>query len=222
MKLQKGLLLGLFSVLVISGLTVGAQEPTVVAVAGTRLRVQFDTPVGTASSRVNEGVEVHLLQPVESAGRVVLPAGTILSGRVLAVHKGDKHSRTFPMLRLGITHALLPDGRSVPASASLADLGITMYVDSEGVATPEKPTKGGDVAVPVVTGAAGAGVGAAAGGGKGAAEGAAIGAAIGILGDLAAHSAQWGDFTLKKGRKAWLRLDADLEVPLALNPSGSH
>ena len=222
MKLQKGLLLGIFSVLAVSVLPAAAQEPTVVAVAGTRLRVQFNIPVGTAISRVNDGVEVHLLQPVESEGRVVLPAGTILSGRVLAVHKGDKHTRTFPMLRLGFTQALLPDGRSLPARASLADLGISMEVDSEGVATPQKPTKGGDVAVPLGTGAAGAGIGAAAGGSKGAAEGGAIGAAVGILGDLAAHSVQWDDFTLKKGRKAWFRLDADLEVPLGVNPSSSR
>jgi hypothetical protein len=48
------------------------------------------------------------------------------------------------------------------------------------------------------------------------------GAGVGILRDLAAHSAHWEDFTLKKGRKAWFRLDDDLEVPLGVDPSTSR
>ena len=62
------------------------------------------------------------------------------------------------------------------------------------------------------TAGVGAGVGAIAGGGRGAAEGAAIGAGIGILGDLLTRNDAYWDFTLNRGRKAWLRLDADLAV----------
>jgi hypothetical protein len=116
------------------------------------------------------------------------------------------------MLRLSFENLTLPAGRSFPCNASLENLGITMQVDSEGAATPAETSEGGDVAVPVTTGAAGAGIGAIAGGGKGAGIGAGIGTGIGILSDLAAHSAQWQDFTLKKGRNAWLRLDADLAL----------
>jgi hypothetical protein len=194
-----------------------AEEAPPTVMAGTKLRVEFNNEVGTGISRVGDGVEVHLLKAVEAEGREVLPAGTVLSGRVLAVHKGDKHRKAFPMIRLGFTRATLPDGRSFPANASLADLGVNEYVDSEGAASTKPVTKGGEVAVPVTTGAAGAGIGAAAGGGKGAGEGAAIGGAIGVLGDVAARSAQWDDFKLKRGRKAWLRLDEDL----ALAPSAT-
>lgn len=45
------------------------------------------------------------------------------------------------------------------------------------------------------------------------ATGAAIGTGIGVLGDLASRGIEEEDITLKKGRKAWLRLDTDLEVP---------
>lgn len=196
------------------------QEAQPAVMAGTKLRVQFNSEVGTAISRVNDGVEVHLLKPVEAQGRDALPVGTVLSGRVLGVRKGDKHTKTFAMIRLGFTRVTLPDGRSFPMQASLADLGVSEYVDSEGAASTNPPTKGGDVAVPVTTGAAGAGIGGIAGGGKGAAIGAGVGGAIGVLSDLAAHSLQWDDFTLKKGRKAWLRLDQDLTLAVS-NPTAA-
>jgi hypothetical protein len=131
---------------------------------------------------------------------------------VLAARKGDKHTKTYPMIRLGFTRVTLPDGQSFPVQASLADLGVDVYVDSEGAASTVPPTKAGDIVVPATTTAAGAGIGGIAGGKKGAAMGAGIGAAAGILMDLGDHFAQWYDFTLKKGRKAWLRLDGDLSL----------
>ena len=199
--------------LLLSRLPLCAQESPFVLAAGTRLRVEFNTAVGTAISRPNDGVEVRLLKPATAAGREILPVGTVLTGRVLAARKGDKHTKTYPMIRLGFTRVTLPDGRSFPVEASLADLGLDVYVDSEGAASTVAPTKAGDIVVPATTTAAGAGIGGIAGGGKGAAIGAGVGGAIGLLGDLSAHIAQWYDFTLKRGRKAWLRLDADLEVP---------
>lgn len=207
------------SLLTASGLL--GQESAITVTAGTRLRVQFNTEVGTGISRVNDGVEAHLLKPVEVAGHEVLPVGTVLSGRVLAVRKGDKHTKIYAMIRLGFIRVALPKGRSFPIEASLADLGVSEYVDSEGAASTKPPTKAGDIAVPVTTGAAGAGIGAIGGGAKGAEIGAGVGAAVGVLSDLAAHSLQWDDFKLKRGRKAWLRLDQDvvLALPVALEKS---
>jgi hypothetical protein len=218
MDSRKDLVLRIVSVLCLAAASLWSQGPPLTVPAGTRLRVQFDTPAGSAISRVNDGVEVHLLKPVVVAGREVLPAGAWLSGRVLAARAGNKKARTFPMLRLGFERLTLPDGRTAPIGASLADLGMMLKVDSEGAAMPPEATTGQDVAVAGTSGAIGAGIGGIAGGGKGAATGAGIGAAVGILSDLAAHSAQWEDFVLKKGRKAWLRLDADLEIPAGTLP----
>jgi hypothetical protein len=181
--------------------------------AGTKLRVQFNSDVGTAISRVNDGVEVHIIKPGEGAGRNVLPVGTILSGRVIAVRRGDKHTKAYAMIRLGFNRVTLPGGPSFPVQASLADLGIREYVDSEGGASTVPPSKGKDIGTAAASAGAGAGIGAIAGGAKGAGVGAGIGAGVDALGTLAEHIAQWDDFTLKKGRKAWLRLDADLEIP---------
>ena len=209
-------------IILLMALPVFAQQTPPALTAGTKLRVLFNSEVGTGTSRVGDGVEVRLLKPAEADGREVLPLGTVLSGRVLAVRKGDKHRKAYPMIGLAFSRVTLPDGRTLPVQASLADLGTEEYVDSEGAASTRPPTKGEDIGVPVATGAAGAGVGAIAGGGKGAAIGAGAGAAVGALSDLAEHVGQWQDFALKKGRKAWLRLDADLvasgppskEVPL--------
>ncbi len=198
--------------ILLPALTLLAQQAPPAVTAGTKLRVQFNSEVGTGVSRVNDGVEVHLLKSVEAQGREALPVGTVLTGRVLAVRKGEKHAKSYPMIRLGFNRVTLPDGRTFPVEASLADLGVSQPVDSEGAASTMPPSKGGDVAVPVTTGAAGAGIGAIGGGGKGAAIGAGIGGAVGVLADLAAHSLQYDDFTLKRGRKAWLRLDNDLSL----------
>lgn len=186
------------------------QEAPPAVMAGTKLRVQFDSEVGTAISRVNDGMEVHLLKPVGAQGRDALPVGTVLSGRVIGVRKGDKHTKTYAMIRLAFNRVTLPDGRSFPVQASLADLGVSEYVDSEGAASTVPPSKGRDIGTAAASAGVGAGVGAIAGGAKGAGVGAGVGAGIDALGTLAEHLAQWDDFTLKKGRKAWLRLDTDL------------
>jgi len=142
------------------------QEAQPAVMAGTKLRVQFDSEVGTAISRVNDGVEVHLLKPVEAQGREVLPVGTVLSARVLAVRKGDAHKKIVPMLRLAFEQVRLPDGRTFPVKASLANLGVSESVDSEGAAMPTPNTKSGNVGAAAGAAGVGAGVGAIAGGGS--------------------------------------------------------
>jgi len=208
--------------LVFVALPLWGQEVPTTVMAGTKLRVQFSNEVGTAISRVNDGVEVHLLKPVDVAGREGVPVGTILSGRVTAVRKGDTRRKVTPVLRLAFDHVRLPDGRAFPVKASLANLGMMVNVDSEGAAKPAGHTKSRDVAAAAGTAGIGAGIGGIAGGGSGAAKGAAIGAGVGVLGDLITRNDAYWDFTLKHGRKAWLRLDQDLALaPAAPAPASS-
>lgn len=187
----------------------GAQP---VVMAGTQLRVKFDTQVGTAISRVGDGVEVRLIEPVDAEGREVLPVGTTLTGRVLFVRKGDTHKKVVPVLRLAFEQVRLPGGRAFPVKAFIASLGRMVQVDAEGAVIPTQDTKARNIAAAAGTAGVGAGVGAIAEGGSGAAKGAAIGAGIGILGDLLTRNDDYWDFSLNKGRKAWLRLDADLVI----------
>jgi hypothetical protein len=191
--------------------------PTVMA--GARLRVQFNNEVSTANSRLGDGVEVHLLKPVEAEGREVLPVGTILTGHVLAVRKGVTHRKVVPVLRLAFEQLRLPDGRTFPTKASIADLGVSESIDSEGTVSTAPSSKSKDAADVATSAGIGAGVGAIAGGGSGAAKGAGIGAGITILGDLLTRNDAYWDFTLKRGRKVWLRLDADLTLTPSLSPA---
>ena len=62
-----------------------AQQPASSVMAGAKLRVEFMSEVGTAISRTNDGVQARLIKPLEAEGREAVPAGTVLSGRVLAV-----------------------------------------------------------------------------------------------------------------------------------------
>lgn len=201
-----------FATLLSIGLPLPAQQTPPAVMGGTGLRVKFETKVSTSSSRVGDGVEARLIEPVEAEGREVLPVGTILTGRVISVRKGDTHRKVFPVLRLAFEQVRLPDGRTFPVKASVADLGMMVNVDSEGAATPAGHTKSDNVAAAAGTAGVGAGVGAIAGGGSGAAKGAAIGAGVGVIGDLLTRNDAYWDFTLNRGRKAWLRLDADLVV----------
>ncbi len=218
MNRENGFLSRLILAFLATALTLAAQEAPPTVMAGTPLRVKFNSTVGTAISRPGDGVEVQLIKPVEAEGQEVLPIGTILAGRVLTVRKGDTHKKVVPVLRLTFEQARLPDGYRFPVKASLAGLGVTESVDSEGAATPTPNTKAANVETAATAAGVGAGIGAIGGGGSGAAKGAAIGGGIGVLGDLLTRNSGYWDFTLSKNRKACLRLDNDLRIA----PSPSH
>ncbi|HZO99962.1 MAG TPA: hypothetical protein VFD30_06700 [Terriglobia bacterium] len=198
---------------IISGsvMTLG-QEESVTVPAGTRLRAKLNSTVGTKNSRIGDGIEAVLIEPVRVNGLEVLPQGTYLSGRIEAVRSGDKKQRVFAMLRPSFTKVTLPDGSKFDVRASVQSLGTTMDVDPEGAVTERRESKGEKVGVDAATVGAGAGVGGIAAGGKGAAVGAGVGAGIAALGELADALTKYEDFELKKGRKLWLRLDQDLVV----------
>src|SRR5262249_13327982 len=178
-------------------------EPTVSA--GTRLKAKMESTVDTKTSRVGDGVDAVLIEPVTHYDVVILPIGTRLHGRVVTVRAADKKQKIHALLRLSFDEVILPDGRLFKSLASIQSLGASEEVDSEGAATAPGVSKGETVGVTATGAAAGAGIGALAGGGKGAGVGAGIGAGVGLLSALAAGSAEWDNFQLKAGRKLWLR-----------------
>jgi len=178
--------------------------------AGTRLRAKMESPIDTKTSRVGDGVDAVLIEPLTHYDVVLLPIGTGLHGRVATIRAADKKQRAHALLRIAFDELILPDGRHLKARASIQSLGSSEAVDSEGAATMAGVSKGESVEATVTGGAAGAGIGAIAGGGKGAELGAGIGGAVGLLSALAAGVGQWENFELKKGRKLWLRLDEDV------------
>lgn len=196
-------------------IAVWGQELPETVPAGTRLRVKLETPVDTKTSRVGDGVRALLIEPVSIQGRVLLAVDTYLAGHVSAVRPANRKEHVPAALNLAFEKITLPDGRVLHGEGTIQSLGMMLRVDREGAVSQEEVSKG-EAAGGVATGAAaGAGVGAIAGKGKGAAIGAGVGGVLATLGALAAASAQWDDFELKKGRKMWLRLNQALSLPPA-------
>ncbi len=142
---------------------------------GTRIHGTLDKKLSTQISKVGEPFTLTVSDPISVAGRVAIPRGAKVDGKVTAVQKSGGAGQTavlkvdFPSVTVG--------GRSYPISADLAE------------ASPQKKsrTSTGQAAAEVGAGAvAGALLGRIVGGNKtgtfiGAAVGAAAGTAI-VLG----------------------------------------
>jgi hypothetical protein len=132
--------------------------------AGTALRLELKSAVGSDSSRVEDAVRASLRQPVSVNGSVVLPAGTDLAGSVVAAERSGRVK-----------------GRArVAYRFSSLNYGGERYDIRTAQLTHVAPATKGEDAKKIGIGAgAGAAVGAILGGGSGAAKGAAIGGAGG-------------------------------------------
>ena len=150
--------------------------------SGSLLRARLETRLSTADSPVGTHFTARLERPVERRGEVLLPAGTVLSGRVADVHGGSR-LRGGALLRLQPDSVSLPDGTVHALSADLIDLGDgaernnDQRVDSEGVVHQRSHPKRDLSAAGLATGS-GAVAGAMIGGGIGAVVGAGIGAGV--------------------------------------------
>lgn len=74
--------------------------------AGTQMTIAMETPVDTRQSNAGETFVARLRSPVLStSGVVILPAGTVLTGRVAAVGEGR-----VPLIRLAFDDVRTPQG----------------------------------------------------------------------------------------------------------------
>src|SRR5215471_19226739 len=132
--------------------------------AGTPIAVRMQSSVSSASAEPGERFEAVLDEPLVIEGRTVAPAGTAVSGRVIAAKKsGRLHNPGY--LRLTLV-SMNVGGKNIPLQTS------TVFA------------KGGSHKnrnLAMIGGGAGGGalIGALAGGGKGAAIGSLIGAGAG-------------------------------------------
>jgi hypothetical protein len=162
---------------------------------GTALEVTLDAPVSSGTSQVGQVVTARVAEPLLDGGRVVVPAGSTLYGRVSAVLPakrglGDKAGS----LSLAFDRLRTQDGAEAPLSATV---------------TREGATSGGRTAGAIGGGAAG---GAALGrilgrSSKSTARGTILGAAIGtgVAAGLRGH-----DVELAAGEPMTIRLNLPL------------
>ncbi len=132
--------------------------------AGTTLRLELKSAVGSDTSTVEQPVSASLRAPVTIDGHVALPAGSEVMGVVTAVERsGRVKGRARVAYRFN----------SVRAGGEKYD------IQTSSISHLAAATKGSDAKKIAIGAGAGAAVGALLGGGSGAAKGAAIGGAGG-------------------------------------------
>jgi len=176
---------------------------------GTAIRMKLDKPLSSDHNKPGDTFSGKITQDIRLDGRVVVPAGALLSGKVMRV-SSPRRIKGKPSLALRPEQITLPDEMRLPLSAVVVDTSQPKKfdVDDEGHIHGRGRDAGDNLETLVATGA-GAGVGAVAGGGAGALIGAGAGATV--------STAHW----LVKHRSvvipAGTELVLELQRPLSLN-----
>ncbi|HZY61323.1 MAG TPA: hypothetical protein VFE38_02290 [Edaphobacter sp.] len=142
----------------------------------TLLKAKMNESLSTASTLEGAKFTASLTQPVIRQGRVILPIGSVIEGRVTEIRSGRRISGR-AAIHLEPKDILLPDGTRYEMHAQLIDTNQSdqSTVDSEGTLLRRDHPKKTLAAMSVATGGAAA-AGAVVGGGVGALIGAGIGA----------------------------------------------
>lgn len=163
-----------------------APAPKITVPAGTHIPLVLHNAISTRSARPGDPVYFETLFPVMIDGKVVIPAGSYVSGEVTESKRpGRVKGRGELMIKL--TTMILPNAYMVNLNAvpSNAGTGGNETTDNEGKIIGDSE-KGHDIGTIAKTTAAGAGIGGLAtrtgtGVGIGAAAGAAVGLAAVLL-----------------------------------------
>jgi hypothetical protein len=150
-------------------------------VEGTLIKVRLVGLLSTESTRPGSHFVATLTENVLHDGKVILPVGASLEGRVTEV-RGGKRIGGGSAIHLEPETVALPDGTLYRLSARVIDVdaGHSTRVNDEGTIVGGNHTKGHVTTLAATTGG-GAVTGAVLGGGVGAAVGAGIGAGVGTV-----------------------------------------
>jgi hypothetical protein len=145
---------------------------------GTIVKVRMKEDLSTKTTIAGTAFTAELTAPVIRDGRVLLPPGSTLTGRVTEVH-GGKRINGEASMHLMPQQVTLPDGTIYPIHAQVIDTDLykATKVDSEGTILHKGSKTGSGASVGLATGA-GAASGALLGGWPGAIIGAGVGAGI--------------------------------------------
>jgi hypothetical protein len=148
--------------------------------SGTKVPVELKHAVSSKGTREGDGVYAETTFPVVANGRVLIPAGTFVQGRISQIKRGGRIKGRAEVL-MHFTTLIYPSGYTVLLPGAVENApGVdkTSVKDSEGTirSDSQKGEKIGTVATSAGTGAV---VGGLSDGGKGALIGAGVGGAIG-------------------------------------------
>ncbi len=178
---------------------------------GTLLRAALDETLSTGKSRAGDHFSARLTRNVERNGVVLIPAGSVVRGRITEVRAGHGF-RSSAMIRLLPDTVTLPDGIPYPLEAQIIDLAPSdneasaadAHVGSEGQIVGNQHAKAKAAAVGLSTG------GAAAAGALFGGVGAIVGAGIGAGASLIVLSKQDHEEVLPEGTVLVLNLGRSL------------
>ena len=178
--------------------------------AGTVLRARLEQTIDTETTKVGTRFTAQLLTEVARSGEVLLPAGTILQGRVTKVHGGKRVSGA-AAIRLQAESVAFPDGTTYALHATVSGIENfkDAHVNDEGTILAKTHPEIDAAALGLTTTAA-AVTGAVVGGGVGAAVGAGIGAGVGTY--------MWLNRDHQEVLPAGIALLLSVDEPLQLNP----
>ena len=145
---------------------------------GTRLNGTLQQPISTKTTPKGSRFTATLTAEVSRNGVVLLPAGTIVYGRISRIHGGRRISGP-SAIRLQPDSVSLPDGTVYPILAEVTDLDhyANSHVNNEGTIV-SNTHPGQTAAVIGLTTASAVVVGAVVGGGVGAVVGLGVGAGV--------------------------------------------
>jgi hypothetical protein len=155
-----------------------AQE--LVIPAGTKVPVSLKHAISTRGTREGDAVYAETTFPVVANGRVLIPSGTYVQGRISHIKQAGRIKGRAEVL-MHFTTLIYPSGYTVLLPASVENApGVdkTRIQDQEGTIRADSQ-KGEKIATAAETAATGTVIGAATAGGKGALIGAGIGGAVG-------------------------------------------
>ncbi len=132
---------------------------------GAVLKVRTTTTLSTKTHQTGDKFEASLEEPIESGGRVLVPKGARVEGKIVQSDPGGR-VKGLAELSVRLTQLHLSEGKSLD-------------IETNTLGREAKSTHKEDAAKIGIGAGVGAAIGAIAGGGKGAGIGAASGAAAG-------------------------------------------
>jgi len=154
--------------------------------AGTQLPLVVHNSISTRFTKPGDPIYLETTFPVVLEGRIVIPAGSYVSGEVISAKRPGK-VKGRGELQIRLTNLILPNGYTARLDAfpTGGETGANDTVGEEGRVKGDS-SKGQDLGTVLTTTGVGAGAGgligiAAGNSGKGAAIGGAAGAAAGLL-----------------------------------------
>ena len=178
---------------------------------GQKFRVRMNEQISSETARVGDRFTTTVVDPVYAGGVEVVPAGSIIGGRVTSVTRAARRSKA-GILGVSFISLQLPTGFTRAINGSLSDMSEeTVSYDNEGHVSGRSSRNRNIVFIGggATTGAL---IGAIAGGGKGAGIGAGVGAAAGVAG---AYFSKGKEAVVKPGTEFGVVLNQSLSLPAA-------